>query len=108
MRKNRVQRILAASMAFVVSVVLAGGLAFAASKPAPDNKVNLNTASVKQLTQLPGVGEKMAARIIEYRQKSGGFKSAKELLNVRGIGEKSFQKIAPHVTIGALKKSASK
>jgi competence protein ComEA len=50
---------------------------------------------------LPGVGPKLGARIVEYRQKSGGsFKSVQELMNVRGIGEKNFAKLQPHLTTG--------
>jgi len=63
--------------------------------------VNLNTASVAQLETLPGVGRATAERIVEYRQKSGGFKKAEELMNVRGVGEKSFLKLKPLVTVTA-------
>jgi comEA protein len=71
-----------------------------AAKPAPSAKVNLNSASVEQLTALPGVGEKLAERIVQYRQKSGGFKSTQDLLNVQGIGEKNFAKLQTFVVTG--------
>jgi competence ComEA-like helix-hairpin-helix protein len=71
-----------------------------AAKPAPASKVNLNQATVEQLTALPGVGEKLAGRIVEYRQKSGGFKATNELMNVVGIGEKNFVKLQPYITVG--------
>jgi competence protein ComEA len=61
---------------------------------------NINTASAQQLTTLPGVGEKLAARIIEHRQKSGAFRTAQELMNVKGIGERNFLKIQPHILVG--------
>jgi competence protein ComEA len=72
-----------------------------AAKAAPTSKVNLNSASVQQLETLPGVGPALAGRIVEYRQKSGGFKSAQELMNVKGIGEKNFAKLQPHVVVGS-------
>lgn len=65
--------------------------------------VNLNTATAAQLETLPGIGPKTAARIIEHRQKVGGFKKIEELMNVRGVGEKSFLKLKPHITVAALK-----
>ena len=96
MNRNRI----AAALAFVVAFTLSSGLALAAAKPAPTGKVNINTASAQQLTALPGVGEKMAARIVEYRQKQGGFKNVQELMNVRGLGEKNFGKIQTYLTVG--------
>lgn len=63
--------------------------------------VNLNTASAAELQTLPGVGVKTAERIIEYRQKKGPFKKIEELMNVQGIGEKSFLKLRAQVTVAA-------
>src|SRR5438105_1716123 len=63
-------------------------------------------ATVEQLTVLPGVGAKLAGRIVEYRQKSNGFKSAQELLNVRGIGEKNFAKLQPFLSVSGERSEA--
>ena len=62
--------------------------------------VNLNAASVTQLRTLPGVGASTAQRIVDYRQKNGGFKKIEELMNVKGIGEKSFLKLKALITVG--------
>ena len=72
-----------------------GAAQAAAAKPA----LNINTATVDQLETLPGIGRKTAERIIEYRTKSGGFKRIEDLMNVKGIGEKSFLKLKPLVTV---------
>ena len=72
----------------------------AASAAAP---VNLNTATQAQLETLPGIGAAAAKRILEYRQKNGGFKKIEELMNVKGIGEKSFLKLKPLITVAAEK-----
>ncbi len=63
------------------------------------NLVNLNTASKEELQTLPGVGPKVAERIVEYRQKYGPFKSIDELLEIKGIGPKKLEKIKPLVTL---------
>jgi competence protein ComEA len=73
----------------------------------PAAVVNLNTASLAELQELPGIGEKTAARIVEYRQKRGPFKKIEELMNVQGVGEKSFLKIRAQITVGAAKPEAA-
>ena len=65
--------------------------------------VNLNTATVAQLESMPGIGKATAERIVEYRQKNGNFKKAEDLMNIRGIGEKSFLTLKPLVTVAAVK-----
>ena len=72
-------------------------------RPAP---LNLNAASEAQLEALPGIGAAVAARIVEYRKKNGAFKKVEELMNVKGIGEKSFLKLKPLVTIGPARAEA--
>jgi competence protein ComEA len=65
--------------------------------------VNINTATTEQLASLPGIGAKTAERILEYRQKNGAFKKIEDLMNVKGIGEKSFLKLKPRITVGTPK-----
>ena len=69
--------------------------------PAVSAPLNLNAATVAQLEALPGIGRATAERIVEYRQKNGGFKKAEDLMNVRGIGEKNFLKLKPLVTVAS-------
>jgi competence protein ComEA len=71
----------------------------APAKAAP--VVNINTASSAELQTLPGVGERVAARIIEYREKNGPFKKIEELMNVQGIGEKVFLRLRTQLTVSA-------
>ena len=60
--------------------------------------VNINTATLEQLQTLPGIGESKAKTIIDYREKNGDFKSIEELLNVDGIGEKTYEEIKIYIT----------
>jgi competence protein ComEA len=101
----KLDRIVAAALA--LAITLSAGLASAAGKPAPSGKVNINAASAEQLSALPGVGAKLAARIVEYRQKSGAFKSVQELMNVKGVGEKNFEKLQPYLTTGETAKAGA-
>lgn len=74
----------------------------AAATPA----VNLNSASAADLERLPGIGPATAARIVEYRQKNGAFKKIEDLMNVRGIGEKTFLSLKPLITVAPPKDQA--
>ncbi len=73
-------------------------LAQKAKSPSGD-KVNLNTATAEQLQTLPGIGPEMAKRILEYRNKVGKFTKVEEILNVKGVGEKRFEKIKDRLVL---------
>jgi competence protein ComEA len=75
------------------------------AQPTAAAPVNLNTATAADLAKLPGIGPAVAARIVEYRQKNGSFKKIEELMNVKGIGEKTFLKLKPLVTVAPPKSS---
>jgi competence protein ComEA len=66
--------------------------------------VNLNSATVAQIASLPGIGPKTAELVVQYRTKNGPFKKIEEVMNVRGIGEKSFLKIKDQLTVAESKK----
>ena len=103
-------RLMMALGAFVVMGLVTSAPAMAQEKPAekpakaaaaPSAPVNLNSASQAQLEALPGIGAAAAKRIIEYRDKNGKFTKVEQLMNVKGIGEKSFLKLKPMITVGA-------
>ena len=83
---------------FLTAAALAASAAVAALQPA--EPVNINTATVEQLTELPRIGEVTATRIVEWREENGPFSSTEELMNVQGIGERTFERLRPHVTVG--------
>lgn len=59
--------------------------------------VNINSAGIDQLTTLPGIGPKIAARIIEYRTRAGKFRNPGDLMNVKGVGPKTFSKLQQRI-----------
>ena len=69
------------------------------SKENADMQININTADVKELQKLPGIGESYAERIIAYREMYGGFKNINEIKKVRGIGTKKFEQIKELIRI---------
>ena len=60
----------------------------------------INTATKEELTTLDGIGEKYAERIIETRERRGGFTSIEQITEVKGIGQKRFEKIKDEITVG--------
>jgi competence protein ComEA len=95
-----------------VACILGSAPLFAqrAAKPpvaAPADVVNLNSATAVQIAALPGIGAKTADLVVQYREKNGPFKKIEEIMNVRGIGEKSFLRIKDRLTVAAPPKGNS-
>jgi competence protein ComEA len=93
-----------ARLAFVAATVtfyaiLSAAIARAEKKP-PAKPIDLNSATIEQLQQLPGVGPSTAKAIVKFREKSGPFRRVEDLLAIRGITKQRLEKIRPYVTIG--------
>ncbi len=86
-------------LALVIVAGMSPAIAQTPNRPNASGKINLNTATVAQLTTLPGIGPRIAERIITYRKQHGPFKRIEEIMNVRGVGRKVFQRIRDHLTV---------
>ncbi len=64
-----------------------------------DDRINLNTASLEELDSLPGIGPATAKLILEYRQQYGGFAAPEEIMNVKRIGEKTYEKLKDRIRV---------
>lgn len=98
----------------VLFVCLSVGLFFGRNAPAQWNAipvsplgtqsgisaVDLNSADTAALMDLPGIGEVLAQKIIQYREANGPFESASQLLNIDGIGEETLENLLPYITAG--------
>lgn len=62
-------------------------------------KINLNTATVRQLVDLPSIGDKMAQRIVDYRLSIGKFSSKEQLKDVSGIGDKTYETLKDKIDL---------
>ena len=91
---------IACVMALCLGLAL-GSVSVMAQKSAvtPAEKINLNTATSEQLQSIPGIGPSTAKSILDYRTKVGKFNKIEEIINVKGIGEKKFQKIKDRLMV---------
>jgi len=94
-------------LAIVACLGLAGAV-FAKKVPPPLHSVDLNSATEKQLEQLPGVGPTTANAIIQFRVKSGRFRRVEDLLAIRGISETKLDKMRPYIIVGPAPPPAKK
>lgn len=86
-------------MAFFSGFVISAGAA---------GQVNINNASKEELMQLEGVGSAYAQKIIEYRQTNGPFEKPEDIMNVKGIGDSTFEKNKDRITVVQAEKDAPK
>jgi competence protein ComEA len=83
----------------VVALLSAAATLPAVAAPAME-PVDVNKAGVEQLMTVPGIGKVMAQRIIDFRKEHGPFGRIEDLLKVKGIGEKSLEKLKPYLKVG--------
>ena len=83
----------------IITAIAVGVVLVMFSWAGDQEKININTATVDQLIQLKGVGNKYAARIIEYREKNGLFEKPEDIMKVKGIGPKTFETNKDIITI---------
>jgi competence protein ComEA len=96
MRKSLPVFVLGLLLLTLTNAVYAADAAPAAS---PAGVVNINTADASQLELLPRIGEKGAQRIIEYRTQHGPFKKTSDLMQVKGVGAKTFELLSPYIAV---------
>jgi competence protein ComEA len=97
MRKNIIRSIYNVLLIIIAMSMLNGGVAFAGEEG--ENKIDINQATVKELTKLPGIGKKKAEAIVAHRNENGKFKSVDDLKKVEGIGKKSLEKIKGYLMV---------
>lgn len=82
-------------------IIFAEGAEEVESEALSEEKININNATQEELAQLKGVGEKLANRIIEYRDQHGPFEKIEDILKVKGLGEKFLEENHDRITVGA-------
>jgi competence ComEA-like helix-hairpin-helix protein len=85
---------------FALAVILSFCSDSSAKKNPPAHPLDLNTATVKELEQLPGIGPTTAKAIVDFRAKGGHFRRVTDLLVVRGISDAKLKKMRPYITVG--------
>ncbi len=91
--------IIAAIVGFLANIFFSyGKKVHVTTLAASAEKININTAQAAELEKLPGIGRVTAERIMEYRQKSGGFKTTEEIMKIKGMSSKKYERIKNYIT----------
>jgi competence protein ComEA len=101
-RRNKIMRKSLPILLTAIVIASIGITSFAAEQQgaaAPSGVVNINTADVAQLSLLPRVGARAAQRIVDYRKEHGNFQKATDLMQVKGFGDKTFERLSSYITI---------
>ena len=85
--------------AFLIVMLLVECLHASAQKKPPGTPLDLNTATVEQLQQLPGIGPNTAQAIVRFRTKSGPFRRVEDLLAIHGISKKRLESLRPYISV---------
>jgi competence protein ComEA len=87
-------------LSLAAASLIFGAAAYAKKRP-PEHPIDINTATVKELEELPGVGPTTAKAIVEFRTRAGRFQRVTDLLVIRGVSESKLKKMRPYITIGS-------
>jgi comEA protein len=87
------------SIALFVFTLVAATAAAQTSPEKPIGVVNINSATAAEIAFLPGIGEKTAAAVVAHREQNGPFKKTTDLMQVKGIGDRTFERLQPYLTI---------
>ena len=82
-----------------ISIITSSNSETTTSQDTTSKLININTASVQELTSLPGIGETKANNIVSYRNENGYFKTIEDLKNVSGIGDATFEQLKDYITV---------
>jgi len=94
--------ILMPGIALLAFLFLWGAMILGPVKAETPTKIDLNKATLEQLTKMPGLTSALAKSIIEYREKSGPFKAPEDLLKVKGVTKEILNKLSPKLEKGIL------
>jgi competence ComEA-like helix-hairpin-helix protein len=95
-RSLHFRSVLRASLSLIVMLAVANA---AAQTTTPSRPVDLNSATIGELEQLPGVGPNTAKLIIAFRERSGPFHHVEDLLAIKGVSKSKLEKLRPYVTV---------
>lgn len=86
-------------LGIILTTMCVSAFAADAQSATPAGVVNINSADAAQLSLLPRVGMKAAQRVVDYRTEHGPFKKATDLMQVKGFGDKTFERLNPYITV---------